>query len=119
MPNQIFINIIPINILINFLNSICKIENGFFIFTNESYKRSLLHNNLSKFINDISPYYHKSKKHYIQRKMNFTHLATLVRQICRSHSIAYTSKLVYSLSTYHIRYIISIPDSTNLSGSEK
>lgn len=119
MSHQIFKEVLPVSLLINFLINICSISDGMFVFTNESYKRSLLNQSLLQFLTDITPYYHQSKRMYVERKMNFAHLATIVRQICRAKSISYTSKIVYGGSTYQISYFIEVPEFVCSPGSEK
>lgn len=107
MPQQLFRMRVPIVILFEFLKKICDIKDCKFVFTNESYKRSILLNNLNEFIDNIKEYYHLSKQHYVNRKMSFNKIATILRQICRDNSVNYTSKIIYNKSTYNIVYYIS------------
>ena len=115
--NQLFKQLIPIDILTHFLNEVCDIIDNSFVLTNESYKRSILNNSLSKFIMDIIPYYHSSKQYYASRKMTFSRLSTIIRQICKSHNLSFTSKITYRNSTYQIHHYIDISIDSNLSSS--
>lgn len=110
MVDQIFKEYVPLDIFLNFLANICNISGDSYVLTNESYKRSLLNNVLESFLDTITPYYHKSKQIYAQRKMSFARLATIARQICRIHSISYTSRITYGNSSYNIQYFIIIPN---------
>ena len=51
-------------------------------------------------------YYFKSKHHYLEREKTYKNFVTIVRQICKYHAIPYTSKILYSKSTYEIKYFI-------------
>lgn len=107
MPHQLFRTRVPIDILFNFLKKICDIKDCKFVFTNESYKRSILLNNLNEFIDNVKEYYHFSKQHYVNRKMSFNKIATIIRQICNHNSVSYRSVIMYSNSTYNIVYYIN------------
>ena len=119
MSDQIFRQAVPLSVLLGFLEEICDIADGMFVLTNESYKRSVLNACLEPFLLEIAPYYHISKRSYALRKMTFARLATVVRQICRSHDLSYTSRIVYGNSTYQIRYFIVIPSITDSSSSKE
>jgi len=119
MSDQIFKQQPPVDTLIEFLEGICDFADGMFVFTNESYRRAILLGVLEPFLTEIAPYYHNSKRTYALRKMSFARLATVVRQICRSHELSYTSKIVYGNSSYHIRYFIVAPPKQDSPSCEK
>lgn len=98
---------VPIDILFDFLKNICVEKDNCFIFTSESYKRAIFKNILIEFIDNVKEYYHVSKQHYVNRKMSFNNITTILRQICRDNSIKYNSKLQYIKSTYNIVYYIN------------
>jgi hypothetical protein len=103
---QIFKKIINKDILFIFLEQICDKNNTFYTFDNNAYKRADLLNSISNFIDIIKPYYHNSKLFYIDRKHTYSSICTIIRQICKVHSITYTKKIVYSKSKYNIPYHI-------------
>jgi hypothetical protein len=107
MSQQLFRMRVPIDILFNFLKKICDIKDCSYVFTNESYKRSILLNNLNEFIDNVKEYYHFSKQYYVNRKMSFNKIVTIIRQICKNNSVNYTSKIIYNNSIYNIVYYIS------------
>lgn len=107
MPSQLFKQIVPIDILFNFLNEICEIEHNYYKFNSDAYKRAVLKDSISSFLETIKPCYHQAKQHYLERKVNYNNFVTIIRQLCNLHSIGYTSKINYSKSKYEIIYYIN------------
>ena len=87
-------------------------ENGgepvddYFIFSKTLYKKAVFRGTIAAFIKEIEPYYYESKKHYVNRKMDYNKFITVIRQICNCNAITYTKKMVYNNSTYEIEYYI-------------
>jgi hypothetical protein len=108
MSLQIFKEKIPNDLLIGLLNQICiKTEhNNYFVVNIEAYKRGILNNSIVEFIEQCKKYYHKSKLKYLERKLTYKSFVTIIRQICNSNQITYTSKIKYIASTYDIVYYI-------------
>ena len=106
--SQIFQNHIPKNILIDFLKKYCDLNNDkYFIFSNTIFKKIKFKlENLDNFYNEIKQYYFKSKLFYLERDKTYKNFVTILRQICKYHAIPYTSKILYSKSTYEIKYFI-------------
>ena len=77
-----------------------------YIFSPISFKKMIFNEILKEFINDLIPYYHKSKQFYIKREINYKNFLTIFRQLLNSLCIPYTSKVVYNKSKYSIHYII-------------
>lgn len=104
--NQDFSN----NILYNFLNIFCIIENNYYIVNVNCYKKSIFNNdnNIKNFINCIKPYYKKQKLFYIEREMSYNNLMTLIRHICKFKNIPYRNIIKYDKSKYEIIYYIKI-----------
>ena len=98
------------NILYDFLNIFCIIENNYYIIDNNCYKKSIFNNdnNINNFINHIKPYYKKQKLHYIERTINYNNLMTIIRHICKFKNIPYRNKIKYDKSKYEIIYYIKI-----------
>ena len=67
MSNQIFKNCVPNEILFNLLDSICMKNEKHYIFNNETFKKGIFKESIQKFIIDCNPYYHLSKKKYLER----------------------------------------------------
>ena len=107
--SQIFQKNIPKNILFDFLKKFCNKTNEYYIFTKETYKLIQLKkddNHFQNFYDSLKPYYFKSKLFYLERKFSYKNFITVLRQICKFLHIPYTSKIVYSKSTYEIKYFI-------------
>ena len=106
MKNQLFKSIIPTNILFEFLKKYGDDMGNYYIFSNICYNKAKFHNEIQKFCDEIKDYYHESKKKYVTKKMSFNSFTTIVRQICKSNVITFTSKVNYRQSTYDIIYYI-------------
>tara|TARA_B100000900_G_C20506472_1_gene686101 strand:+ start:656 stop:988 length:333 start_codon:yes stop_codon:yes gene_type:complete len=106
--SQIFKNKIPDNILYDFIKKIGE-ENhtdNMYIISKNSYKKSIMSDDLETFYNEIKKYYYISKKFYIERKRNYKNFITIIRQICKFNKIPFSSKIFYSKSSYEIKYFI-------------
>lgn len=106
MSAQIFKNNIPNNILFNLLESICIKNDKYYIFNAESFKKGMFNGFISEFITLCIPYYHLSKRKYLERKVTYNSVITVLRQICKFNKITYTSKILYDKSKYCIVYYI-------------
>ena len=70
-------------------------------------KTNLLKNkDIEKFLESCKPYYHTSKRQYLEKKITYNSFTTIVRQICNFNKLIYTSQIKYSKSKYDIVYII-------------
>lgn len=105
MSSQLFKTKVELDTFIDFLKPICECK---YIFNNESFKKANLFNKIEPFIEICRNHYHKSKQKYIDRKMTYTNLITILRQIAKSHKIGYKSDIKYSKSNYNIEYIFYI-----------
>lgn len=108
---QIFKQPVPNNILFDLLEKTCQLSNGYYILNKTSFKIATLNNLIEPFYNNISNYYHNSKKHYLNQT-NYNRFITVLRQICNKNNITYSSKMIYNKSTYDIHYFILSPHET-------
>lgn len=106
MTSQIFKNRIPDNILFTLLENIAIKSDKCYVFNNISYKKGLYNNKLNEFIEECKPYYHISKRKYLERKLTYASFTTILRQICNFNKITYTSQIKYENSSYDIIYYI-------------
>ena len=81
----------------------------FFLLTKVSFKQADFFNLLEPFYIAMKEYYHTSKQHYVERKLDYTKFVTIVRQLCKAHQISFTSKIIYNQSKYEINYYIYKP----------
>lgn len=106
MPSQIFKNIIPNNLLFELLDKICIKNEKYYIFNSNSYKKGVYREDIQNFIENCKPFYHISKRKYLEKKLSYNTFTTILRQICNFNKITYISKMVYSNSTYEIVYYV-------------
>ena len=103
---HIFINQVPTNMLIELLQNISVKHNNKFIFNKNAYKKGIFDNSIQEFIINCKPYYHISKQKYLDKKLTYNVINTIIRQICKFNNITFTSKIQYDKSNYEIIYYI-------------
>lgn len=106
MSSQIFKNHVPNEILIELLDNIAIKSDKCYIINNDSYKKGIFNNLINEFIIKCVPYYHISKRKYLERKLTYNSFITIIRQICNYNKITYTSQIKYDKSTYDIIYYL-------------
>ena len=120
MGTQLFKTNVPIENIWNFIKLIAEEKDTNYILTKILYKQAEYNNHLNEFINFLKPYYYKSKLYYLERKLDYVKFVTIIRQICNTHTIKYTSKIIYNNSNYEIEYTIKglSPSETLLEDNE-
>jgi hypothetical protein len=106
MPSQIFKNNISKEMLFNLLDSICIKDFKSYIFNLDAFKKGVYNEEIPKFIELSKSYYYISKRHYLEKKLTYNSFTTIIRQICKSNDIHYSSKIKYEKSDYNIIYYI-------------
>lgn len=106
MTSQIFKNNIPNDILFSFIEDIAIKTEKSYVINNNSYKKGIFTGSIPKFLEICKPYYHISKRKYLERKINYNSFITILRQICNFNKITYTSQIKYDKSNYDIIYYI-------------
>jgi len=106
MTSQIFKNAIPNQLLITLMDNIAIKSEKCYVLNNNSYKKGVFNDYIVNFINECKPYYHLSKRKYLERKLTYNSFITIIRQICNFNKITYTSQIKYDKSTYDIVYYI-------------
>jgi len=106
MISQIFKTHIPNELLFKLLDDIAVKTEKCYIINNDSYKKGNFNNLIENFINQCTPYYHISKRKYLERKLTYNSFITIIRQICNFNKITYTSHIKYDKSNYDIMYYI-------------
>ena len=105
--SQIFKSYVPLDLLQALLDEICiKHYSKYFVFNLEAFKKGMFNNRIDAFLESCQPYYHKSKQNFVTRKQTYNTFVTVLRQICNTHNIVYTSHIKYDNSTYNINYYI-------------
>ena len=108
MQTQIFKKVIPLDIIEEFIKENCIVEKNEYIFNKYCFKKALLNDKINIFLKTIIPYYHESKKYYVERELTYIRFATILRQICKTHNILIVSKIKYYNSTYENIYFINM-----------
>jgi hypothetical protein len=106
MSSQIFKNKIPNEELIQLLEDIAVKTDKCYIINNIAYKKGIFNDSIHRFLEKCKPYYHISKRLYLERKLNYNAFITILRQICNFNKITYTSQIKYDKSQYDIIYYI-------------
>lgn len=115
MKSQIFCKDPNHNDFIDFLNNIATSnKDNRYIITSTIYKQAEYKNLIQPYIELLQPYYHKSKKHYIQGNVTYKRFITILRQICRFFHIYYKSEIKYIGTSYFINYYIYLPKEENV-----
>jgi hypothetical protein len=106
MSSQIFKLPISNTLLFNFLEKVSIKTEKKYIFNKISFKKGLVNNIIDDFLKECKPYYFASKQKYLDRKVTYNTLTTILRQICNFNKITYTSQIKYDKSSYEIEYYI-------------
>ena len=103
---QIFKTKIPTHLLFSLLSDICDKNEKCFVFDKNAYKRGIYNDKITTFFELCKPHYHTSKQKYVDRKLTYNSLITIIRQICNSNEIGYASEIKYDKSLHTIVYYI-------------
>ena len=106
MSTQIFKKDIPNEIVFTLLENICMKNDKHYILNVDSFKKGVFNESIQQFFELCKPYYHNSKKKYLEKKLTYNSFVTVVRQICNYNKLTYTSQIKYTKSSYDIVYII-------------
>lgn len=104
--SQLFKNPIPIDILFILLDKVCIKTDKYYIVEQNAFKKIVFHNYQNEFCSSILPYYHQSKKNYVERPFTFNSFINIIRQICKFNNIAFSYNVKYSDKKYNIIYYI-------------
>ena len=106
MSKQIFRNIIPPHILFDILEQVCLKTDKYYLVDMNAFKKFKYNDMHTRFVDDIIDYYHLSKRFYVEREMTYNSFTNIVRQICKSNNIMFTSQIKYNESSYSIDYLV-------------
>jgi len=106
MSTQIFKNIIPSEIIFCLLDSLCIKNDKYYLFNSISFKKGIFTEEINNFVEKCKPYYHISKRKYLEKKVTYNSFTTILRQICNFNKILFTSQIKYDKSNYEIIYYI-------------
>ena len=108
---QTFRRRIPIEILTDLLEKICLKTDKYYLIDANAFKVLLYNNYHEVFLKTIIEYYHASKAYYVTREFTYKSFTNIIRQICKSHAIMYSSVMKYDKSKYNIDFFVYFPQS--------
>jgi hypothetical protein len=106
MSKQIFRKLVPHAVLYDLLEKVCLKTDKYYLVDHNAYKKFVYLGLDKQFVEDIIGYYHVSKQFYASREMNYNSFINIVRQICKSNQLMFTSQIKYMESKYSIEYLI-------------
>ena len=106
MSSQIFRKPVPKEILFDLLDKICIKTDKYYLIDTNAYRKLMFYNYQTDFCTQLREYYNLSKLLYIERKMIYNSFTNIVRQICKSNNIMFTSQIKYNESKYNIDFFI-------------
>ena len=106
MLTQIFKTQIPISLLFELLEKICIKTDKYYLVDMNAYRKLIYYNFYDEFSSQIVRNYHLSKQFYVTRKIIYNSFTNIIRQICKSNNIMFTSQIKYNESQYNIDYMI-------------
>lgn len=105
--SQLFKNNVPNELVEELLKTIAaKIDDKYYLLNYSAFKKGVFLNVIQPFFDTCMPYYHISKRKYLEKKLTYNSFTTVIRQICNFNDIKYTSQIKYDKSSYDIVYCI-------------
>ena len=104
MASQLFKEEVSIDILVNLLQSCTDETNAF---GKDAYKKACICGSIYIFLDSLKECYFTSKQFYVTRKMSYKNIITIIRHVCNHLNIHYSSKIIYTKSSYEIVYYIN------------
>jgi len=106
MLKQIFKSSVPNSIIFELLEKICQKTDKYYLIDINAYRKLVFYGYYDEFVKNVVDYYHVSKQFYLTRKLTYNSFTNIVRQICKSNNVMFTSKMKYNESEYNIDYYI-------------
>lgn len=106
MLKQIFRKNVPPELLFGLLEQICLKTDKYYFIDINAFRKMIFHNLHEPFLEALSEYYHISKKFYIERRITYNSFTNIIRQICKSNAVMFSSQIKYNESKYNIDYFV-------------
>ena len=106
MLKQIFKNNVPNEVLFSLLDQICLKTEKYYLIDLNAFKKMVFHKLHEPFLAALYEYYHLSKQFYLTREFTYNSFTNILRQICKSNAVMFTSNIKYNESKYNIDYFI-------------
>jgi len=108
MSNQIFRKQVPKQLLFQLLEKVCLKTDKYYLVDVNAFRKIVFHDYYKEFRDDLMDYYHVGKQFYLTRPLSYKSFTNIVRQICKSLSVMFTSQMKYNESNYNIVYFIYV-----------
>ena len=105
---QIFIEELPLCFLYEVLENYFIKEKDYYVVNYVGFKKILFHKHQESWLSEIRPYYHKSKRFYVDRKFTFGSFINLIRQMCKLYNIEYKGLNDKTTGYKHFKYHIFV-----------
>jgi len=106
MLKQIFRKNVAPEFLFALLEKICLKTDKYYYIDANAFKKMIFHGYNIDFIKELEECYHISKQFYLTRDFSYNSFTNILRQICKSNAIMFTSQIKYNESKYNIDYFI-------------
>jgi len=81
------------------------LENNYVMINPNNFKRAKYSESLREFLDKVEPFYHSSKKKYINRDdMNYMQFITVLRQVSHMNGVFFDYKIKYTNSKHYMEY---------------
>lgn len=81
------------------------LENNYVMINPNNFKRSKYSEIINEFLDKVEPYYHSSKKKYINRNdINYMQFITVLRHISHMNDVFFNYKIKYTNSKHYMEY---------------
>ena len=106
MLKQIFKKNVSTENLFLLLDQVCLKTEKYYLVDLNAFKKMVFHKLHEPFLNSLYEYYHVSKQFYLTRDFTYNSFTNILRQICKSNAVMFTSNIKYNESKYNIDYFI-------------
>ena len=106
MLKQIFKKNVPTEQLFLLLEQVCLKTEKYYLIDLNAFKKLVFHKLHEPFLASLYEYYHVSKQFYLTREFTYNSFTNVLRQICKSNAVMFTSNIKYNESKYNIDYFI-------------
>ena len=106
MLKQIFKKNVPTEQLFLLLEKVCLKTEKYYLIDLNAFKKMVFHKLHEPFLESLYEYYHVSKQFYLTREFTYNSFTNILRQICKSNAVMFTSNIKYNESKYNIDYFI-------------
>ena len=106
MLKQIFRKPVEPHILFDLLEQCCLKTEKYYLVDINAFRKMVFHGLQDAFLGELLDCYHASKQFYLTRKLTYNSFTNIVRQVCKSNGIMFTSQIKYNESQYTIDYFV-------------